>query len=98
MTAIVGRIARHDHDVSLTDADLVITARAAVGLDRFVGLDAADLRLAVACIVGELVIGHAIADGQLPKAAQRTSPTTTTSATATMARSPRCFTVARNGL
>jgi hypothetical protein len=98
VTAIVGCIARHDDDVSLTDTDLVIAARAAVRLDRFVGLDSADLRFALAGIVGELVIGHSTVGLQLPKAAQSTSPTTTTSATATMARSPRCFTVARNGL
>lgn len=98
MTAIAGRIAWDDDDVSLADAYLVIAAGATVRLDGLVGLDAPDLRFAVACVVRELVIGHAIVDRQLPKAAQSTSPTTTTIATATMARSPRCFTDARNGL
>lgn len=96
MTAIGGSKAGNDDDVSLADADLVVTAWAAVGLDRLVGLYPPDLVLGRVVVVRELVLHHP--ETQLPNAAHRTSPTTTMSAAATIAMSPLCFTVARNGL
>ena len=62
MTTIVGGAARDDDDMSLTDADLVVAARTAIRLDRFIGLDAPNLGFAVAGVVGELVVGHVTVD------------------------------------
>jgi hypothetical protein len=62
MTPIVGGTAWHDDDMSLADADLVVATGAAVRLDRFVGLDASNLRFAVACVIGKLVVGHVTVD------------------------------------
>ena len=97
MAAIVGRAARHHHEVPLADADLVVAAGAAVLLDGLVRLHALHVDgVPVVGVVGELVVGHRV--GQLPKRAQASSSPITTSATATMTMSLERFACERNGL
>ena len=47
VAAEVGRIDRHDDDVARAWRDVLVTTRAAVALDRLVGLDPPDLYLGI---------------------------------------------------
>lgn len=94
MSAIVGCAAWNHNGVPFAGSDLVVAPGAAVSLDRFVRLHAADVD-AVIGVIGELVVRHL---GDYPKNAQANSAAITNSPAATIAASPECFTRARNGL
>ena len=94
MPAILRRATRDDHQVALTDTDLVVAARAAVLLDGLVRLHPLHLD-GVGVVVRELVLHGST---QLPKSAQASSNPITTRATATIAMSLERFTCERNGL
>ena len=75
-----------DHDlVALAGADLVVTARAAIRLDGFVGLHVAHVdRTGVFDAVGPVVVGHARrVRARQAKNAQASNASTTTTAAPT---------------
>jgi hypothetical protein len=92
---ILRRAARDDDHVSLTDADLVVTAGAAVLLDGLVRLHPLHVDGVEVVVVRKLVVHGA---AQLPNSAQARSSPITTSATATITTSLERFTCERNGL
>jgi hypothetical protein len=57
VSSVVGTLSWHDDDVTFPAADLVVAARAAVGLRGFVRLDAPYVKPVVG-VVGEIVVRH----------------------------------------
>jgi hypothetical protein len=84
VASLVRRVARHHDLMAEPGWYLVVASRAAIGLQRLVGLDVRDLELVVR------VVRH-------PNIAQYTNTATTTSAIATTSTSVPRFARARNG-
>ena len=85
------RAAREDHLVAEAGRDLVVAARAAVRLDRLVGLHVLDFDITVLRL-------PRVGKARQPNTAHSTSATITKNAAATIKRSVRRDACARNGL
>ena len=81
MASRLGISTRHDDLVALTGADVVVAARAPIGLHGLVRLDVADVDRIGGVVVGPVVLRHR--DGDYEKNAQASSASTTANAAPT---------------